>query len=248
MAPRSVRIDHPLAETLAHIAHELRQPLSAALAAFHVIRSTHDEDRRTLAAAVVDRQFHRLGRLIDDLTEVTLFRAHQPSLHIRRVDMRQATREVVDAIAPQARARHQHLAVGMPAEPLLVDADSLRLQQVISNLITNAVTYTGAGGSIQVSLQEQRGEAVLTVADSGEGIPPELLHRVFEPFVQGGGSQQGLGLGLAVARQLVELHRGQIRVESPGPGAGSTFIVSLPTATAQRAPASAAPLGRDQLH
>jgi signal transduction histidine kinase len=232
--PEPMPIDRSVAETLGYVAHELRQPLCAALAALRVIRSTEHEARRMHATTVVDRQLHRIDRLIDDLMDTTRLRVRQPSLHIAHIDVRRTAQEVVDAVTPQAVAKHQHLEVTVPKDPLFIDADWVRLQQVLSNLITNAIEYTEPDGSIRVSVERRGSEALLTVADTGQGMSPELLQRVFEPFVQGGsGSPRGLGVGLAVARQLVELHRGRIRVESSGPGNGSTFIVSIPVATKQ---------------
>ncbi len=220
--------DRAAAMTLAHVAHELKQPLSAVLSAFHVIRCSKQSRQREHAAVVIDRQLHRLSRLIDDLLEATRLQVHRPSLEVARVDLRQLTTEVVDALRPEATAKRQHLSLSMPPEAVIVTVDWMRMQQVLSNLVTNAIKYTHVGGLVHVSLGNHKTEAVLAVTDTGQGIAREILPRVFDAFVQGHAHKHGLGLGLAVARRFVTLHGGSIRAESAGPGKGSTFVVRLP--------------------
>jgi len=233
-------INRSSAETMAHVAHELRQPLSAAVAALRVMRSSADETRREHARIVLDRQLHRLVRLIDDLVDATCAGVHRPSMHTACVDVRTIAQELADAMTPEAAAKHQHLTLATPRTPVLVEADAARLQQVLSNLVTNAIKYTGPGGFIRISIAQNGREALLTVADSGQGIPRELMHRIFEPFVRADPARgHGLGVGLAVVRQLVDLHHGRIHVESQGSGRGSTFTVAIPSMRVP-SPASAA--------
>jgi signal transduction histidine kinase len=245
--PAPVTIDRTVVQTLAHVAHEIRQPLCAAIAACHVIRSTHRDASSKHASAVLDRQLKRISRLVDDLIDAARLHVHRPSLQISRIDIRLAAQEVADAVAPQVAAKHQHLTLTMAKEPLLVDGDWVRLDQIVSNLVTNAINYTEPGGFIRMSVEQQGDQAVLTVADTGRGISSDLLQHVFEPFVQGASeSPHGLGIGLAVARQLVELHHGRIDARSPGPGGGSTFIVSIPLAP--MAPRGLGPTDHQQVH
>jgi signal transduction histidine kinase len=135
----------------------------------------------------------------------------------------------------------QNLEVRVPEEPIHLDADAARLAQVISNLLNNAAKFTERGGQIVLTASREEGTASISVLDSGIGIPPEMLHRIFEVFSQGeprkDGPQGGLGIGLPLVRQLVELHGGTVRVRSDGPGRGSEFVVILPVATAQPADA-----------
>jgi signal transduction histidine kinase len=227
-SPQPQPLNQAAAETLAHVAHELSQPLSAALAAFQLIRSPEDTGHRRHATAVIDRQLHQLRRIVDDLVETARVRIHRPSLHMTMVDLRAITEQVVDAVTPQAAVKHLRVTVSLPECPVVVFADFVRLQQVTSNLLTNAIKYTGAGGWVRVAVRQHQNNALLTVADSGQGITPALLPKMFDPFVQGTSTTHGLGVGLAIARQLVILHGGTIRAESAGPGRGSTFVVALP--------------------
>jgi signal transduction histidine kinase len=148
----------------------------------------------------------------------------------QRLDLAEAVRDCVQSMRITGRMeQHQ---VQLQAIPSWVEADPTRIEQIVSNLVGNALKYTPAGGSIAVDVVNRDGYAVLTVADSGIGMPPELVAHVFDVFVQGTGaldrSQGGLGIGLALVRQLVVLHGGEVSAASPGPNQGSTFIVRLP--------------------
>jgi signal transduction histidine kinase len=191
----------------------------------------------------------RLVRLFDDLLEASRLRLGTTSLRVERVDLRRLVVEVTESVRPQATGKRQCLAAHMPDDPAWMEGDPVRLQQVVSNLLVNGIRYTGAGGCVSVYLGHGQRTAVLTVSDTGRGISADALPRIFEPFTRGEGApEQGLGVGLTIARQLVELHGGTISASSEGPGQGSQFVVTLPMqwSTHRRpstaaAPAAAAP-------
>jgi signal transduction histidine kinase len=208
----------------------MRQPLSAAVAAFQIIRTSSDRARRERACDVLDRQFVRLSRLFDDLFEMSRSGLGMTSLRLEKIDLCRVVEEIAEAMRPQVAEKHQHLDLHIPGDPIWVDADSGRLEQVVSNVVANGVRYTDPGGQLRIELTPGSEQAVLTISDTGRGIPADLLPHVFEPFLKGDtASKHGLGVGLAVARHLVELHGGSIRASSAGRGKGSEFIVVLPT-------------------
>jgi signal transduction histidine kinase len=148
---------------------------------------------------------------------------------VEQIDLCQLVEEVVEAIQPHASAKHQQFTTSLPEQALWTDGDAARLQQVVSNLADNAIKYTSPKGCVSVALSHGSGAAVLTVSDTGRGINADLLPHIFEPFIRGDYTQgEGLGIGLAIARQLVELHGGTIGASSPGLGRGSEFVVTLP--------------------
>jgi signal transduction histidine kinase len=216
-------------EVLARIAHEARQPLSAARAAFELIRRSPDNARRQRAYVVVDRQFARLTRLFDDLLDAGRLHIGNTTLCVESIDLRRLVEDATESVRPQVEDKRQRLAIQLPDDSLWMDADSVRLQQVVSNLLVNGIKYTDPGGQVSVALAHPPGDAVLTVSDTGRGIRPEVLPHIFEPFVRGdAASEPGLGVGLTIAQQLVELHGGTIRASSAGLGQGSQFVVTLP--------------------
>ena len=225
---RRTPIDRGGARVLAEVAHEMRQPLTAALAALHSIRLSRSDRFRQHAYVVLDRQFQRLSHLIDDLTEVSRVNLHGKRLHLMRLDLRNVVEEAADAIEPLLAEKRLHFETELPQAPIWIEADWARLQQILSNLFHNAAKFTDSGGLLRVRLTENAYQAVLTVIDNGSGISPDLLEKVFEPFTTGGGSSSGLGIGLAVVRQLVELHHGTVRAVSPGTTGGTDFEVRLP--------------------
>jgi signal transduction histidine kinase len=194
-----------------------------------LIRHSSDAARRERACAVVDRQLVRLARLFDDLLETTRLRLGPPNVRVEQIDLCRLVEEVVEAIQPHASEKHQQFMTTLPEQPLWMDGDAARLQQVVSNLVDNAIKYTSPNGRVSVALAHSRGTAVLTVSDTGHGINPDVLPHIFEPFIRGDDAQgEGLGIGLAIARQLVELHGGTICASTPGVGRGSEFVVTLP--------------------
>jgi signal transduction histidine kinase len=216
-------------EVLARVAHEARQPLSAARAAFELLRLSPDVPRRERAYIVIDRQLVRLARLFDDLFEASRLRLGKTTLRVARIDLRCLVEEVVESIGLQAAGKRQRLAIRLPEHPVWMQGDASRLQQVVSNLLVNGIRYTGPGGCVSVDLAHDDKGAVLTISDTGRGISADALPHIFEPFTRGDDApEEGLGVGLAIARQLVELHGGTIGASSAGPGNGSEFVVTLP--------------------
>lgn len=227
--PPEVKFDTRTAEMLAEIAHEMRQPLAAALAAFHVLRRGAADTHPQTAWGVLDRQFKRLARLLDDLSETTRAGVSVKRMRMEKLDLRDVVKEAAQAVRSPLGGKRQRLDVDVPAAPVWIDADWARLQQVLSNLLLNAIKYTPPGGALKVRLTEDSGRAVLYVSDTGRGIHATLLPKVFDPFVSGDDpSGRGLGVGLAIAREYVELHGGTIHATSPGVGRGSEFVVMLP--------------------
>jgi signal transduction histidine kinase len=220
-------------ELFAQFVHEARQPLSAARYAFQVLRMGAAGDQRERAFAMLDRQLTRLDRFFDDLLDESRLELGKTILHTERLDLRGLVEDVTESVLPQMAEKQQSVDTHLPQNPVWVEADPARLEQVVSNLLLNGVRYTGLGGRLSLDVFEGPNEAVLKVRDTGRGIPADLLPHVFEPFRTGDiGSEHGLGVGLAIARQLVTLHGGTIRASSAGPGGGSEFVVTLPTCRA----------------
>ena len=202
------------------------------------------------AREVIERQVHQLARLVDDLLDVTRISSGKIRLQRERVDLVAVARAAADDLLPLFAARGVRLDVALPSgEPLCVDGDRARLAQVVANLLGNAAKFSPPGSVAELRLGRSGDEAVLRVRDAGLGISRELLARVFEPFVQADRtldrSEGGLGLGLALVKSVVELHRGSVSAESDGPGRGSAFTVRLPLSepvvASRRAPEPAAP-------
>ncbi|TQK07954.1 ATP-binding protein [Herbaspirillum sp. SJZ107] len=220
-------------EFLATLAHELRNPLAPISNAMILLRPNGDQRRRAdHLIGMVQRQVRHIVRLVDDLLEVS--RITRGKIELRRApallaDILHAALETSRPLIDQAGHR---LHADLPDEPLVLDADSVRLTQVFSNLLNNAAKYTLPGGDITLAARRDGAEAEVSVRDNGIGIPTAMLGRVFDIFVQGdengNGSNGGLGIGLTMARSLVELHAGRIEARSDGPGLGSEFVVRLP--------------------
>src|SRR5262245_57809953 len=223
-------------EFLAMLAHELRNPLAAivnGLAILDRVDPQSDVDAR--ARGVIGRQVHHLTHLIDDLLDVSRIMSGKIELERAPVDLARATRQCVEA--RQAASDSPQLTVLTDARPFIVEGDAVRLEQIIGNLLDNAVKYSPPPQSpIHITLREENGQAVLRIKDHGVGVAPDMLESIFEPFTQittslhrGGG---GLGLGLAVARRLIEQHGGRITAHSAGLGHGTEFVVRLPLSSA----------------
>jgi PAS domain S-box-containing protein len=231
-------------EFLAALSHELRTPLHALRLWAGVLRGgLGDPQALARAADTIDRNAVLQARLVDDLLDVSRIVSGKLQLVIERVELR----PIVEGAAESARAAAQNKGIALvqdlDPEAGAVRGDATRLQQVVWNLLANAVRFTPAGGWVEIRLRRADGMAVLTVTDSGRGIAAELLPHVFDRFRQGERgttrSHGGLGLGLSIARQLVELHGGTIEAASPGEGGGATFTVRLPIAEAVAAPGPA---------
>jgi signal transduction histidine kinase/ActR/RegA family two-component response regulator len=218
---------------LAILSHELRNPLAAIMNAAELMerRATPEASREL---AIVERQGLLLSRLVDDLLDVARVTRGKVALKRTRVEVGELVERALQSISTSAASRRIRLSFESGSAPFAVDGDRFRLEQVVHNLLTNAVKYTPPGGSIRVRLDHhpEEGWGEIRVEDSGSGIEPAMLPKIFEPFAQADAtidrSQGGLGLGLTLVRELVDLHDGTVRAESPGPDLGSTFVVRLP--------------------
>ena len=225
-------------EFLATLSHELRNPLAPLRTAIEVMRLARGNPELVeKARATMERQLSHLVRITDDLLDIARITQNKVELRRERVDLRAVVQSAIEATRPLIDAQRHALMVELPPAPLWTDGDFTRLSQVFSNLLNNAAKYTGHGGLIRIGAISDGRSATVTVADSGAGIAPELLPRVFEMFMQlevhRDRTHGGLGIGLTLARRLVELHGGTIAAESEGPGHGSRFIVRLPLAAAE---------------
>jgi CheY-like chemotaxis protein/two-component sensor histidine kinase len=220
-------------EFLAMLAHELRNPLMAIGTAMLTIRGQAERDPIVQRAKrVVERQVKQLARLLDDLLDVSRLTRGKIELRKETVTLQTIVAAALETTRGFVDSRRHVESVSLPSEPLSFEADPARITQVVSNLLDNAVRFTPRDGKISVTGYGQRGEVVLRVRDTGIGIAPEVLPRVFDLFVRAdrsqAGSEEGLGVGLALARTLVELHGGTITAQSEGPGRGSEFVLRLP--------------------
>jgi len=244
-AQRATRIKD---EFLATLSHELRTPLSSILGWTQVLKLKADvlkpaELKR--AVEVIDRNARAQVRLIEDLLDLNRIMTGKVRLDVKQVSLVEIVRSVIESAEPGAKAKDIRLEVRLDPDTPLVPGDSDRLQQVVWNLLSNAIKFTAKGGRVEVVLHRAGANLVLTVSDTGIGIPETFLPRVFDRFSQNDASTTrsfgGLGLGLAISKQLVELHGGTIRASSPGEGRGATFLVDLPLAAAPPAQGDAAP-------
>src|SRR6476661_2291665 len=229
-------------EFLATLAHELRNPLAPVRSAVEIIRRG-GADKVQWATNLIDRQVQSLSRLIDDLMDVSRISRGRIELRREVLALNDALTDAVEAVRPMAEEAGHELAVLLPDRQLVVDGDRTRLAQVFTNLLSNAVKYTERGGRIELGVMVERDMAVVTIRDNGIGIPPDRLESVFEMFSQVEAalerSRGGLGIGLALTRQLVQMHGGSVRAHSDGPGLGSRFQVLLPLVSTDRAIANA---------
>ncbi len=224
-------------EFLATLAHELRNPLAPIRNSLHIFRMSGIQDPAVLRVTdMMERQVQHMVRMVDDLLEVSRISRGKIELRRERVDLAAVLRNAAETSLPLIEAGRHKLSVGIPDGPIMVDADPVRLSQVFANLLNNAAKYTPPGGRIDIDTSLEHGMAVVCVKDNGEGIPEQMLARVFNMFTQvntGARAQGGLGIGLTLARTLVHLHGGTIEAESEGPGKGCQFRVRLPLARAQ---------------
>jgi PAS domain S-box-containing protein len=225
-------------EFLATLAHELRNPLAPIRNGLQLLGLAEPgSDVAEQARAMMERQTRHLVRLVDDLLEVSRITTGKLELRKAPVDLAAVLRSAVETSRPLVEAGGHTLTIEVPPQPIVVEADAVRLAQVAANLLNNAARYTEPGGRIELAARREGGEAEVSVRDNGIGIEPAMLARVFELFTQGGHApahgQGGLGIGLTLARTLVELHGGRIEARSAGRGQGSEFIVRLPVIAAQ---------------
>ncbi|MCA1856330.1 response regulator [Massilia oculi] len=232
------RKSHAKDEFLAMLGHELRNPLSAISSASSLIGLPGaSSDTVGRARQIIQRQSQHLSRIVDDLLDLSRAMSGKILLARKPVDMAGLVSGCLETFRATGRSAGYHVSVDLA--PGWVDGDPTRLEQIVSNLIDNALKYTASGGSIDIQLAEAGAEVVLTVRDSGVGIPAELLPQVFDVFVQGAisidRSQGGLGIGLSLVRRMVELHGGSVSAHSDGCGKGSTFTIRLPRTEAEPA-------------
>ncbi|HEY8927298.1 MAG TPA: ATP-binding protein, partial [Polyangia bacterium] len=218
-------------EFLAMLGHELRNPLAPISTALQLMK-LRGEDRSQRERDVIERQVSHLNTLVDDLLDVSRVARGLISLSRARIEVSDILSKAIEMASPLLEQRSQQLVVTAPQHGLSIDADPLRMAQVVSNLLTNAAKYTPPGGHVWLTAAMEGGDAVIRVRDDGDGIGPDLLPHVFDLFVQGprtiARSEGGLGLGLALVKNLVALHGGTVAATSEGLGRGSEFVVRLP--------------------
>jgi PAS domain S-box-containing protein len=233
-------------EFLATLAHELRNPLAPIRNGLQIMRlSNGGREAVEKARAMMERQVAHMVHLVDDLLDLSRISRGKIELRTGRVELAGVVQQAVETGRPQVEAAGLDLAVAVPPGPVYVDADATRLAQVFANLLNNAAKYTDRGGRVDLAVVRRGHEAVVSVRDTGVGIPAHMLPRVFEMFTQVDRhlerSQGGLGIGLSIVKKLVEMHGGAVEARSDGPGTGSEFVVRLPVV-----PSAARPDGGDE--
>jgi signal transduction histidine kinase len=231
-------------EFLATLAHELRNPLAPLRHGLDVLRRNPDSAKAEEIRDMMDRQMVHMVRLIDDLLDVSRVSQGKIELRKERIQGADIIRSALEAGQPLIEACGHRLTLDLPPQPVWLEGDLTRLAQVVGNLLNNAAKYTPAGGHIALSLRVEEGQAVIAVADNGLGIPLAMQSDIFQLFTQVDDhafhAQGGLGIGLALVKQLVDMHGGTVRVESAGAGQGSTFTITAPLAEAQEEASRAA--------
>jgi len=227
-------------EFLATLSHELRNPLAPIRSALELLKRSHSpEPTLQSATGIIDRQIHHMVRLVDDLLDVSRITLGQVNLRQENVSLNAVLNDAIETARPAIEAAEHRFTVNLPTQPLELAGDPTRLSQVFQNILNNAAKYTPPGGAIDLALEREGQHARVRIRDTGIGIPVELQTRIFELFTRAHPSEKmktsGLGIGLSLAKKLVELHGGQIEVRSEGLGTGSEFVVTLPLAAASHA-------------
>jgi two-component system CheB/CheR fusion protein len=238
-AEQLAEADRKKDEFLATLAHELRNPLAPIRTALEILRLGGGADSGEMRA-VLDRQVGHLVRLVDDLLDVSRITRGKVELRKQRLELAAVVTTAVETSRPLIAEAGHALTVTLPPGPVHLDADQTRLAQVLANLLNNSARYTPRGGHIWLTAEAADAELVVRVKDTGVGIPPAMLPRIFDMFTQVNRtlerSQGGLGIGLTLVKRLVELHGGRVEAHSAGAGQGSEFVVRLPRAAAPSAP------------
>lgn len=225
-------------EFLAMLSHELRNAIAPVANALMVLRLVQESESNVpnRARTLIERQVGHLSHLVDDLQEISSIGTGRMRLQPGVVDLRVVVERSVEAVMSAHAHRKHQVSVSLPEEPVWLDADAIRLDQVVVNLLSNAASYTPDGGDITIAVSLVAGQAEIRVVDNGIGIAPEMLASVFDLFVRAEGARNhargGLGIGLNVVKQIVEMHGGSVGAKSAGEGRGSEFVVSLPMAAA----------------
>jgi two-component system CheB/CheR fusion protein len=229
--------DRRKSEFIAVLSHELRNPLAAIRTSLYVVEHARDSDEGKRSVRVIDRQVEQLARMVDDLLDITRITQNKIQLQRRRIDLNDVVRQTLEDNRSALERSGVRLDAEIAAGPLWVNADGVRIAQVVTNLLANAVKFTPSAGLVKVSVGPNAAAkmAILRVTDTGTGIDPALLGRLFDPFMQADRTLDrtggGLGLGLALVKGLVDLHQGDVRAHSDGLGKGAEFTVRLPLAT-----------------
>jgi len=233
-------------EFLATLAHELRNPLAPICAAAELLRNAKSLAPELRAAtAILERQARHMTHLVDDLLDMSRITSGRIRLQPEPVELAELLKSVVDTHRQSAETARHQITLTTANVPVYVSGDRVRLTQIISNILHNAVKYTPPGGKIEIGLRSENRQAVVSVRDNGMGIPAEMLEHIFEPFAQLDRSYEradgGLGIGLTLAKRLIELHQGRIEASSAGRGKGTEFLIHLPTIAAVPVKAASAP-------
>ena len=238
-------------EFLAILAHELRNPLAPIRNSLQILRMTSARDSEAARIGeMMERQVNHMVRLVDDLMEVSRITRGKIGLRKEPVAIAAIIEGAVETSRPLIEARGHRLELEVASEPLAIEGDPVRLTQVVANLLNNAAKYTDPGGRISLTVRREGAAVVISVVDTGTGIPPEMLRRVFDLFTQGERNAErvegGLGIGLTLVKNLVEMHGGTVAAFSEGTGRGSEFVVRLPlSSSAESASSSDASVGPD---
>ena len=218
---------------LATVSHELRNPLSPLITAAELLQDYAEEHPELKQpVGVIRRQVDAMERLISDLVDVARIGAGKIHFEAEPLDLRAALNQAVETLRPKATAKRQQTEILLLQEPVIIKGDPARLQQVFINLIDNAIKYTPEAGRIWIKLSREGPEAIVRIEDNGVGIEPQILSQIFDMFTQADGphAAKGLGIGLALVKNLVTLHGGTVQAQSDGPGHGTEVIVRLPMA------------------
>jgi signal transduction histidine kinase/ActR/RegA family two-component response regulator len=241
-----IQADRRKDEFLATLAHELRNPLAPIRTGLDILRiRSGDADATRRATDIMERQLRQMVRLVDDLLDVSRINTGKFAIKIGRVELKAVVNDALEVVRPYIELHGHELVIDLPDRPVFLNGDATRLAQILSNLLNNAAKYTNRGGRVSLSAQVEDKTLVIKVADNGIGIDPAMLNSVFEMFVQVDSSLErtnaGLGVGLSLARRLVELHNGTIVAHSEGVGKGAEFEVRLPIVVEPELPAKTIP-------
>ncbi|HMC12119.1 MAG TPA: HAMP domain-containing sensor histidine kinase, partial [Pirellulaceae bacterium] len=238
-------------EFLATLAHELRNPLAPLTSAIQLIAAEPQRlDQVLQLVGMMSQQLEQLGRLIDDLVDVSRITSGKLGLRSEPTALTEFIQGAIDQSRPLIDSSCHTLHVSLPQEPLVVQGDKVRLTQIVGNLLINSAKYTPPGGRIDLNVRREGPDVLISVRDNGIGIPPPMQARIFDLFAQVDSSTTrttgGLGIGLAIVKALVEMHGGDIRAVSEGPGRGSEFTVRLPVAASDPASRPSSPGSGDE--